>query len=546
MTTEQSQSPTSATDINSAHLFWPSIALAASNAPDCMPDLLAGEHERVIYRIRSTCPEGGWRAGESWFLAPCLSIEEATALVAHLSGTSRNLGSLKRMPNNRLEILPTPLADVLADEDCRKELEKRLKSVTPYRNQTLPSGGEWVWFIKGQEHWNLWLHEGLLYFPADWSAGNWGRVGPLESYQGVFDITDGRGLTGMTDPSGKLLLPCRYRWLSSVSFYHHPEQCLEAQWPDDPPEESDLIDLSGQRINPPGIKVLAGTFAACGQAVVVREGAGEAGLKGLMDIDGHLLGELRWRWIDAMQHDRRAAVQDDATGLWGYIDDTGAVVVPCQFHNAHPFNDGRAFVECCLEDGVSTTRMGMGLVDAEGNIVIEPCWKSIIHLRHDYLVEDFSGWHGAFDRNGKVTLELQMLVLDESDACDDPERRIARAAQRVLDAHPRHAEALQRIAAEPQRQLAGLTNFFGKRTGERDLITAGLWGMRVEIVEDRQWNGWDFKAGDQGHIFWQYPVSANLFNLAVEAPVMGLFGRGSQCLGVAWELLRQVDTENSK
>lgn len=495
---------------------------------------------RPIYRIRSTSPEGGWRAGESWFLAPCLSMDEATALVAHLSFPDRNLGSLKRMPRNRLEILPTPLAEVLADQASHDNLTKRLESLTPYGDQALPNGGEWVWVIQAQEHWNLWLHEGQLYFPADWSDDGWGRVGPLESHERVFDITDGRGLTGITDTSGKLLLPCRYRWLSNVSFHHHPERRLEAQWPDDPPEESDLIDLAGQRINPPGIKVLAGTFAACGQAVVVREGEGEAGLKGLMDIDGHLHGELRWRWIDAMQHDRRAAVQDDSTDLWGYIDDTGTVVVSCRFHNAHPFNDGRAFVECSLED----EKTGMGMVDVDGKIVIEPRWKSIIHLRHDYLVEDFAGQHGAFDRDGKMTLELQTLELEEGDQWsggDEHERRIARAAQQALDAHPRHAEALKRIAADPQHRLAGLKNLFGKRTGERDLMAAGLWGMRVEIVEDGQWNGWDFKAGDQGHVFWQHPVSASLFDLAVEAPVMGLFGRDGQCLGVAWELLRQVE-----
>lgn len=261
-----------------------------------------------------------------------------------------------------------------------------------------------------------------------------------------------------------------------------------------------------------------------------------------MDTDGSLLGELRWRWIDAMQHDRRAAVQDDPSGLWGYIDDTGAVVVPCRFHNAHPFNDGRAFVECSRGDGTC----GMGLINAEGAIVIDPHWKSIDHLRHDYLVEDFAGQHGILDRDGNVVLEPQTLILDDEDDYDERERRIARAAQRALDAHPRHAEALKHIAADPQRRLAGLTNLFGKRTGERDIMTAGLWSMRVEIVADGEWNGWDFKAGDQGHIFWQYPISASLFNLAEEAPVMGLFGRDDQCFGVAWELLRQVDVKNSK
>jgi hypothetical protein len=535
MTTDHPESSTFATDIDSTLLFWRNIALAVSNAPDCLPDLLAGERDRLIYRIRSTCPEDGWRAGESFFLAPCLSLEEATALVAFLSHPDRNLASLKQMPRNRLEILPTPLAEVLADADSLNDLAKRLESLTPYGDEPLPEGGEWVWFIQAQEHWNLWLHTGQLHFPASWSEGDWGRVGPLESHERVFHVTNGQGLTGLADLPGKILLPCRYRWLSNVSFYHRTERRLEAQMPEALPEESDLIDLAGQRINPPGIKVLAGTFDACGQAVVVREGSGENGLKGLMDIEGRLLGELRWRWIDAMQHDKRAAVQDDATGLWGYVDASGDLVIPCRFKEAHPFNDKRAFIESAQADAP-----GMGLIDIEGHIVIEPRWKSIDSLRHDYLVGDVDGRHGVIDRDGHVLLEPQVLSLDPSDAIfSDPERTLARAAQRALDARPCNQEAQQRIAADPQQRLAGLTNLFGKRTGQRDLMAAGLWGMRVEIVADGQWNGWDFKAGDRGHIFWQYPVSASVFDLAVEAPVMGLFGRDDQCLGVAWELLRQ-------
>ena len=495
----------------------------------------------LIYRIRSTAPAGGWRAGESWFLAPCLSLEEATALLANLSRPDRNLCSLKLMPANHLEILPTPLVDVLADEACRKELQNRLKSITPYGDETLPTGGEWVWFVQAQEHWNLWLHEGQLYFPAGWSTDKWlENIGPLKSYEGVFHVTNGQGLAGLADLAGKMRLPCRYRWLSDVSHYHHPERRLEAQLPEALSEEGDLIDLDGRRINPPGIKLLAGTFTAWGQAVVVREGEGNTGLKGLMDIEGRLRGEMRWCWINTMHHDKRAAVQDDTTHLWGYIDADGQLVIPCKFCEAQPFNNGRAFVKSAQE-GAS----GMGLIDTEGQFAIEPRWKSISHLRHDYLVEDFEGRHAVIDRDGKVLLEPQFLTLDTADEVfDDREQRIARAVQTALDAHPRHAEALRRIAADPQCRLAGLTGLFGKRADERDLMAARLWGMRVAIIEDRQWNGWDFKAGDEGMIFWQYPVSASLFDLAVEAPVMGLFGRNEQCLGVAWELLRHLNKGN--
>lgn len=41
-------------------------------------------------------------------------------------------------------------------------------------------------------------------------------------------------------------------------------------------------------------------------------------------------------------------------------------------------------------------------------------------------------------------------------------------------------------------------------------------------------------------IYWEYLVSGNIFDLATEAPVVGLFGRENQCLGVSWELLREA------
>lgn len=518
--------------------FWQGIVLNLGNKPDCLASLLSSAKSRLVYRIRSTSPEGGWRAGESWFLILCLCIQEADAFVANLTHPNRRRGDLKSLPNNHLEILPTTVGDMLADDMQRKELFERLQSFTPYDLGKLLAdtpGSEWVWFFH-RKHWHLRLQQRQLVFPTEWPIDHtFSRIGPMEGWCGHIHITNSKGLAGLADLDGRVVLPCRYHWLGQISFQ---TPLLEAQLPDDRPDESDLIDLAGERINPPGIKLMAGSFDTAYQAIVVREGTGEQGLKGLMSNDGRLLGEIRWRWICAF-NDHRAAVQDGTSGLWGYVDPSGDLIIPCRYQEAYTLNDGRAYFVPALIPGEPRR---WGLIDIQGAVVVPPCWKNMSHLRHDFIVEDFDGHYGVIDRDGAILLEPRQLTAEErGEGRDmDPWHDIRNTLQIALNAHARNQEARKRIEAAPHGGLSGLVQLFGVRTDQRELINAGIWGMRVEIVENRLWNGRDFKAGDTGMICWEYPVSGNIFDLGTEAPVMGLFGRDNQCLGVPWDLLREV------
>lgn len=504
-------------------------------------ELAGGFADLTVYRIRSTAPAGGFRAGESWFLAPCLCPEEAEVLLASLATPRRRHGDLYPLPNNRLEILPTPLSEVLADAPSRQDLLERFKSLTPHQDGTLAEGGEWVWVFEAQQHWALWLEGGQLkggqlHFPPGWVVDRErGRVGPLEGWRGYLHIYNQEGLAGLANLEGQLLLPCRYRWLGNVGF---GRPVLEAQTVSCPGDESDLIDLSGHRLNPPGIKLLAGSFDTDGQAVVVRQGSGEAGLKGLMDGAGNLLGDIRWRWIKTPS-EGRAAVQDEASGRWGYIDARGQPRIACQYQEAHSFSDQRAYASLPPDHDQAPR---WGLIDPAGQWLGPPQWQNMAPLRHDHIVEDLAGRYGVIDRDGRMLLEPRTLSDEEK---GDGQgfagwRDIRYTLQLELDNHARHPEARQRIAADPQHSLAGLTHLFDSRTDQRDLINAGLWGMAVRIARDTSWNGYDFKAGDRGMIFWHYPIGASLFNLALEAPVMGLFGADEQCLGVPWVALQAI------
>lgn len=522
---------------------WHRLKSDIERHPDDAVRILESAADWAIYRLHCTAPPGGWQPGKSWFLASCLCEEEATALQAYLSaGPRRRHVDLQELPDDHRVIVPSRVGDMLADDALRQKLLDRLTAFTPYDLDALASdypGGKWVWFVQAQEHWHLWLHEGRLIFPTEWQVGDWGRLGPLESREDVFHVTAGNGLMGVADLSANMLLPCDYAWLSPVSF-HHRERRLEAQLPGSPPLESDLIDLTGRRINPPGIKVLAGTFETEGQAVVVREGEGISGHKGLMDIDGALLGDLAWAWICAASNGC-AAVQDPDSKLWGYLDWECNLGIPCRFSAIQPFNSDRAPVQI---PATPSAPAAYGVIDRDGNWVIEPQWKFIEYLSRHFMVESEDSRFGLYDKHGRCLVEPRPLTAAELEAEGEASYLGAAAAAmaKSLRESPHTGEARNRIAADPEGRLACLAGLFERDAAQGDLANAGLWGMRVEICADHDDGGWAFREGDQGLLWWSYPSSGNMFDLSVEAPVTGLFGRSELSLGVPWGLLRVART----
>lgn len=518
-------------------LFWHRLApelLAQSDDTDAVAALLKPEHERIIYRIRLTDSETGWRAGKSWFIYPCLCREEAQALRADRTHPNRRAGDFNKLSYPQIDILPTTVGEVLTDADSLKGLLERLKSLSPYPPELLPDVPEWLWCFERQEHWNLLWDGERIVLPPTWLPDYSWKLGPLGHYAGHNHVVNREGLIGLMNHLGHLVLPCRYTWLGWSRESEVHKLVMEAQLPGCHPDESDLISLSGERLNPPGIKLLAGTLNSAG--VAIEEGSGEAGLKGLMSKTGEMLGGLCWRRVKDLWGGL-AAVQDDATGLWGYIDPAGQLVIPPRFKEAHCFNGERALF--CPEE--ADERYGM--IDPQGHITIEPVWKNIEQLRRHYLVEDDDGLYGVVDRDGKVLIAPRPATEEERNVpaiLGDRLEGIKQSMENELRRQAKAREVWRRVADDPNRSLACLRGLFGSSTGQPDLIDAGIWGMEVAIADDFTWNGWDFKAGDVGSIFWQYPVSGSLFELAVEAPVMGLFGRDNQCLGVPWEALRQV------
>ncbi|RMF56248.1 MAG: WG repeat-containing protein, partial [Bacteroidetes bacterium] len=69
--------------------------------------------------------------------------------------------------------------------------------------------------------------------------------------------------------------------------------------------------------------------------------------------------------------DDRAPVRKDGN-LWGYIDRSGALVIPAKYDEARPFSEGRAAVQVGGR---------WGFIDTEGRLIVEPQFDEVWPFR---------------------------------------------------------------------------------------------------------------------------------------------------------------------
>jgi hypothetical protein len=250
-----------------------------------------------------------------------------------------------------------------------------------------------------------------------------------------------------------------------------------------------------------------------------------------MTSTGELFGNRLWKEV-RMFRDDRAAVQDPATGLWGYLDDKGSVAISPRFTLARSFDRGHAVV--------STPDSGdlLGLTDAHGEIVVEPIWHKLDWFLGKYFLVSDGEALGLIDNQGNTIIELYYPSLEE-----DAEIQKARGSIRSHPFVSMLGEQLkEKIAAiAPGASLAPLTGVLSPSwASDIELIAAGLWGRKVELMADYQPEhmGLPIEAASTGSISFYYPVTASIFDLSKEAPVLGLPPLPHASIGVPWELLR--------
>lgn len=132
-----------------------------------------------------------------------------------------------------------------------------------------------------------------------------------------------------------------------------------------------------------------------------------SGLWGFMDETGKLV--IPYYWKDAHSFTEGLGGVKDSTDLYGFIDTAGTLVIPCQWKLASGFRDGIAYV--INEQGL------WGYIDTSGKEVIPCQWKTARSFCDGLAwVEDENGLRGYIDKSGKVIIPfLWYLTLDFSE-----------------------------------------------------------------------------------------------------------------------------------
>lgn len=123
-----------------------------------------------------------------------------------------------------------------------------------------------------------------------------------------------------------------------------------------------FIDMEGNKL---GSNEWASARAFSeGLAPVAVKGADGSLVWGYIDQTGNLAIAPQWQSAFAFQNGIAAVKSGELTG---FIDKTGKQIIPCQYVNAGSFS----------EDGFATISVDdqWGIIDAEGNTVVEPCFK---------------------------------------------------------------------------------------------------------------------------------------------------------------------------
>ena len=122
----------------------------------------------------------------------------------------------------------------------------------------------------------------------------------------------------------------------------------------------------------------------------------------LIDKQGHTVAELPESFTVQGICCEGKLIITDAKGWWGYADQSGQVVLPCQWENAGYFSGGRAVIK---KDGK------YGIIDPTGEL-ITPCKWDWVQLCPDgYAVVKAESNEGVLTRDGQSALPCEYCNL---------------------------------------------------------------------------------------------------------------------------------------
>lgn len=230
------------------------------------------------------------------------------------------------------------------------------------------------------ERWGVIDRQGQWVIPAEWDGAKF--LNPGDGCEPLVNVQR-EHQSGFMNLAGETMLPCEYT-VSFFAQFHDKRLQVKREG-----EGYGYVNELGELVIPCQW-TYAGDFSE-GLARVLDEKK-----SGFIDTDGNLALSLPEGWYtrDAF-HEGLALVENDQ-GLFGFIDHTGTLAIPCQWGKAESFSEGVARV---WEDGKC------GFIDTAGKIVTPCQWKNARAAQGGYIIiQDFSGRWGILDLAGTLTV----------------------------------------------------------------------------------------------------------------------------------------------
>jgi hypothetical protein len=183
------------------------------------------------------------------------------------------------------------------------------------------------------------------------------------------------GLWGLVDTMGRVVLEPRFEQIGRGGYLWIPETWNAA--------------------NPPDQVLILMTFTqgkpVTDRVIPVRLG----GRYALATRDGGILVHGEYEGMAGGFSDGLLRVRSG--DRFGFLDQTGDLVIPARWEDARAFRDGHAFV---MDGG------RWGIIDRTGAVVVEPTWDQIEYPREWTPVRRGNDW-GVVDASGRVVVPLQ-------------------------------------------------------------------------------------------------------------------------------------------
>ena len=191
------------------------------------------------------------------------------------------------------------------------------------------------------------------------------------------------GLAGILNMNGETVLPCEYV-IRTMDSFHEGRLPVKKEG-----VGYGYVNEHGEIVIP--CRWTYGSVFSEGLARVLD------GMKsGYIDPDGNLVIFLPEGWNARGDFRDGMALVENDQGLYGYIDQTGALVIPFQWEKADAFSEGIAQV---WQDGKC------GFIDQTGALVIPCQWKRAQKAQDGHIiVQDENGLWGVMDLAGNLTV----------------------------------------------------------------------------------------------------------------------------------------------